>query len=1364
MAGAPSLYYASKPGSNKLCKFFLKSGGCRYGKSCKFSHAADEPSPAKSSSSRASPRASPQSDLDDNLRKWRNLLPRTKSLSTFEPRDNDTRNFFSLGWTLVATEGDSAAQYVVTELATERGLRMVKASIDRLESCLHGPELEKTFMEMVLPLFRILTHQNVQSSLLLETPLNVILNWFFGPNGQRLIAIFQSTAEGLIYLQSEDSVSTSGGLPEALTATLLLLYTICELHHKAQVLEELPAIVEILADCVPADHLYHGARQTLARIRRRLGLGADIPIVPVQSAALAKTVTPAKFKFRHELPGNLSDQGPRHDNDHVNIQDIKVLPTAEEIHSSRQEYLPSNDPEESHLPGLEGLLDRQFRLLREDQIGPLRDAVRLEVDKLSNASPTRAKDQAARTIGHPNAVLCGWEIDRRKGLQIHLEFDQPSNVKAKEEVKQREKIWNESKQLQFDALVCLVSATGRTIFFTVCDPTPTPPRPKRENTDHTDDDTETDEVERDIEEYIRRKENVPSLHLNRDRAAIALTMAQYDEEDVEWVNEQLRRFPQINQSLVVFPGVLLPSFGPVLEALKVMSKKLDLPFAEWIAPDDPKSAISVLEAPTYARYPYFGYNLSTVASGSKFVFRPGEHFDHEALQAETTLDPAQQASVLHALSSELALIQGPPGTGKSYTGSSLVRILLNSCQDIESGPILIVCYTNHALDQFLESLVESKVEQIIRIGRRSQSKVLEKCALHHLTREMEQTKVEGQERWTLRTTFEAEISRLRRILPLVNNITSATNVRNYLEKIHPEHYAELYKAVVDEEGFQQVRMKESDPLRSWLNSRDTGKGMGSPLPRPASQLTNSPLRSMTATERQILYQHWITEYAEDLNSQLLSTLESYEKAKVAQDKCNRERDLRCLRQAHVIGCTTTGLAKNLEVLRKINSKVVLVEEAGEVLEAHTLTALLPSVEHAILIGDHEQLRPQINSHDLQHDHPHGERYALDLSLFERFVKPKYGAPELPFSSLKTQRRMHPSISELIRSTLYPQLEDHQSVSNYPEVCGMRDRLYWLDHNEQEDKATPGATASFSKSNAFEVELIAAIVSHLTRQGEYSTEDIAVLTPYLGQLRAIKQRLGSTFEIVIGDKDDEDMLAHGIKDDMNATQITQARKSTLLKALRLSTVDNFQGEEAKIVIISLVRSNDERKCGFLKTSNRINVLLSRARHGMYIIGNSYTASSVKMWDDVVRILKDNERIGTRLALCCPRHPNTQIKVRTPDDFAVMSPEGENAKTATSSKTESSYRFPTGNVLQYAVGTTLLVIILARKRVMMGNSVHYARSLAKFSVLTLDATRAAQSRAHPVPRIALGLVHIVENVGWPAQCLVIYYPALDDARRY
>ena len=117
------------------------------------------------------------------------------------------------------------------------------------------------------------------------------------------------------------------------------------------------------------------------------------------------------------------------------------------------------------------------------------------------------------------------------------------------------------------------------------------------------------------------------------------------------------------------------------------------------------------------------------------------------------------------------------------------------------------------------------------------------------------------------------------------------------------------------------------------------------------------------------------------------------------------------------------------------------------------------------------------------------------------------------------------------------------------------------------------------------------------------------------------------------------------------------KTTLLKALRIATVDNFQGEEAKVIILSLVRSNPEKKCGFLNISNRINVALSRAKHGMYIIGDSSTASHrVKMWADVVAMLSADGNLGPSLELQCPRHPETPIAVREPQDFLRFSPEG------------------------------------------------------------------------------------------------------------
>lgn len=67
------------------------------------------------------------------------------------------------------------------------------------------------------------------------------------------------------------------------------------------------------------------------------------------------------------------------------------------------------------------------------------------------------------------------------------------------------------------------------------------------------------------------------------------------------------------------------------------------------------------------------------------------------------------------LTKEISIIQGPPGTGKTYVGSHAVKILLQNKQ-YYTGPILVVCYTNHALDQFLESFIEDcKAGDLIRV-------------------------------------------------------------------------------------------------------------------------------------------------------------------------------------------------------------------------------------------------------------------------------------------------------------------------------------------------------------------------------------------------------------------------------------------------------------------------------------------------------------------------------------------------------------------------------------------------------------------------------------------------------------------------
>ena len=154
--------------------------------------------------------------------------------------------------------------------------------------------------------------------------------------------------------------------------------------------------------------------------------------------------------------------------------------------------------------------------------------------------------------------------------------------------------------------------------------------------------------------------------------------------------------------------------------------------------------------------------------------------------------------------------------------------------------------------------------------------------------------------------------------------------------------------------------------------------------------------------------------------------------------------------------------------------------------------------------------------------------------------------------------MHPSISTLVRSTCYPPLKDASNVAEYPEVEGMRKRLFWFDHEHAEagqDGDSDNLMAT-SHSNDFEVKITAALVSHLVKQGTYRSQDIAVLTPYLGQLRKLRQELGQTFVVVVGERDHSEMEAFEHGEDVSTQSAQQPSKTTLLNSIRIATVDNF----------------------------------------------------------------------------------------------------------------------------------------------------------------------------------------------------------------
>merc|ERR1719409_1804588 len=103
-----------------------------------------------------------------------------------------------------------------------------------------------------------------------------------------------------------------------------------------------------------------------------------------------------------------------------------------------------------------------------------------------------------------------------------------------------------------------------------------------------------------------------------------------------------------------------------------------------------------------------------------------------------TLDASQLAAMQHALTNEVSLIQGPPGTGKTFVGLKIMHALLENTrqQGRRRTPILVMCVTNHALDQFLEG-ISTFCERIVRIGSRSKSEAMQEKMLKKVLYEIQ---------------------------------------------------------------------------------------------------------------------------------------------------------------------------------------------------------------------------------------------------------------------------------------------------------------------------------------------------------------------------------------------------------------------------------------------------------------------------------------------------------------------------------------------------------------------------------------------------------------------------------------------------
>jgi len=188
-----------------------------------------------------------------------------------------------------------------------------------------------------------------------------------------------------------------------------------------------------------------------------------------------------------------------------------------------------------------------------------------------------------------------------------------------------------------------------------------------------------------------------------------------------------------------------------------------------------------------------------------------------------------------------------------------------------------------------------------------------------------------------------------------------------------------------------------------------------------------------------LYRYWTSQFMQKCKYKIAKYVKAYssacEKYKEAQNRLN----CAVLRDAHIVGMTTTGAAKYHKILQEIKPKIVVIEEAAEVLESHIVTTLTSSTQQVIMIGDHQQLRPKPSDYHV------ATKLKLEVSLFERLVKNK-----LPFATLEVQHRMRPEIAQLICPHIYETLRNAPIVSDYQDMIGVKHNVYFINHTNPED--------------------------------------------------------------------------------------------------------------------------------------------------------------------------------------------------------------------------------------------------------------------------------------------------------------------------
>lgn len=285
-------------------------------------------------------------------------------------------------------------------------------------------------------------------------------------------------------------------------------------------------------------------------------------------------------------------------------------------------------------------------------------------------------------------------------------------------------------------------------------------------------------------------------------------------------------------------------------------------------------------------------------------------------------------------------------------------------------------------------------------------------------------------------------------------------------------------------------------------------------------------------------------------------------------------------EARVIACTLVGSANR--VLTNHTFTTLFIDEAAQALEAACWIAI-GKADRVILAGDHHQLPPTIKCIE-------AARGGLDRTLMQKVAANK---PET-VSLLKIQYRMHEDIMRFSSHWFYQdELKAAPEVSQRG-ILAYDTPVVWFDTADcdfEEDRLSESMSRINKQEAVLLVEQLQTYIEKITKERVLDESiDFGLISPYKSQVQYIRGLIKRN-----------------------------AFFKPFRKLITVHTVDGFQGQERDVIMISLVRANDQGNIGFLNDLRRMNVAITRARMKLIILGDASTLTKHAFYRELYKYI-------------------------------------------------------------------------------------------------------------------------------------------------